>query len=799
MDKRSLFCWLMAATVFPQMFLAMPLNARAAQNSNKEASESELVEANSANPNSRVMGRRQAVEALKIAQARSNQRNIPDNAVPKTATVPVDNTSEEALFQSQVTVTTKDGKPRTSQPIPPTVPPVHPQLPGRIQGVVPPLQRRPVPPPVGDIAVSNTLLRPDLIDLGSAERVPRISLREAPVRDVLALIARVAGLNVAFADDMSGQTNTAANQSNPADRRISLDIENETAQDVFNNVLRLTGLDANRIGKTIFVAANLPITLKNIVTRSYRLNQVTAGEASAFLVSLGAERAITRQRPIPGAQAAEVGSGGVVVQNIPLEEVPVLESIQRDENSLAPLSGLSVIAEERTNSITLVGTPSQVEYASAQLARLDIRKRQVAINVKIVEINLTESQGFSANSSFGIDNTFVTVRDGTAVLNFGELNAAPATTDGDVFSRPVGNNPLAGTPLFVNPDGTQLTQDPISGEFVPLQQNQPGSPFTDSPTTPGISGITPQRNAVPGNAPRIVVDPTTGQPILDGTNGVPGVPATYYLNPGGVINANLPGLPPALQTGPFGNTPILLDPDTGAPVLATAPVDAQAPQPSFIGQAAQLAYSLPQIFQYPRQFLSRLEASITSGHAKLLTDPTLLVQESETARVDLGDEIIQIDTSGNPVIETAGLSLNINVVRIDDNGFINLSIAPTIASIGDTRNISTDNFAGPVDLLIKRELESGQIRLRDNQTLILTGVIQDVDRQIINKVPFFGDLPILGTLFRSESTENTRNEVVILVTPRILDDSEYASQYGYTYQPGPEVQQVLDSNGIPFR
>jgi type IV pilus assembly protein PilQ len=789
MDKRSLFCWLMAASVCPQMLLAMSISAKTAPGSTKNASELESIESI---PEPEVS----SLRTVKIAQVRDSQNN---QATPKTAAVPASNSSEAALFESQVTVTTKDGKPRTSQPIPPTVPPVLPQLPGRVQGVVPPLQRRPVPPPVGDIAVSNTLLRPDIIDLGSAERVPRLALREAPVRDVLALIARVAGLNVAFADDMSGQpARTTGASTNPADRRISLDIENETAQDVFNNVLRLTGLDANRIGKTIFVAANLPITLKNIVTRSYRLNQITAGEASAFLVSLGAERAITRQRPIPGAQAAEVGSGGVVVQNIPLEAVPVLESIQREEDSLAPLAGLSVVAEERTNSITLVGSPGQVEYASAQLARLDLRRRQVAINVKIVEVNLTESQGFSADTSFGIDDTFVTIRDGVGVLNFGDISPAPATAEGDIFARPVVDNPFADVNLFVNPDGTELTRDPATGNFVPLNTNQPGSPFTGSPTEPGISGInSPQLNASQ-NTPRIVVDPNTGQPILDGTNVIPGVPTTYYLNPGGVLNANMPGLSADLQTGPFANTPILLDPVSGDPVVATQGIGAVTQQP-FIGQAAQLAYSLPQIFQYPRQFLARLEASIVSGHAKLLTDPTLLVQESETANIDLGDEIIQIDAGGNPVIETAGLSLSINVVRVDDNGFINLSIAPTIASIGDTRFISTDNFSGPVDLLVKRELESGQIRLRDNQTLILTGVIQDVDRQVISKVPFFGDLPILGTLFRSESTENTRNEVVILVTPRVIDDSEYASQYGYTYQPGAEVQRVLDSNGVPFR
>jgi type IV pilus assembly protein PilQ len=58
-----------------------------------------------------------------------------------------------------------------------------------------------------------------------------------------------------------------------------------------------------------------------------------------------------------------------------------------------------------------------------------------------------------------------------------------------------------------------------------------------------------------------------------------------------------------------------------------------------------------------------------------------------------------------------------------------------------------------------------------------------------------GDLPIIGALFRQETNENTRNEVIIIVTPRIIDDSQNAN-WGYTYQPGAEVQKVLDSNQI---
>jgi type IV pilus assembly protein PilQ len=298
--------------------------------------------------------------------------------------------------------------------------------------------------------------------------------------------------------------------------------------------------------------------------------------------------------------------------------------------------------------------------------------------------------------------------------------------------------------------------------------------------------------------------------VLDtsGNAGVVGRPATYYLNPGGVINANLPGLNPAFKTGPYANTPLLLDAVSGQPVISTAAVAAQAPNAdtllNSIGQAAQFAYSLPQVFQYPKQFLSQLEATIQNGNAKILSNPTLTVQEGETAQLDLGDEVITLSTDGRSVTkDTAGLRLSVAVSRVDENGFINLSLLPQVATPGLRRRITIGSggnltFDGEVDLLTKRSMSSGQIRLRDGQTLILSGVIQDADRQTIAKVPFLGDLPIIGALFRSESTENRRNEVIVIVTPRIINDSETAN-WGYVYQPGPEAQKILDSNRTPFQ
>ena len=134
-----------------------------------------------------------------------------------------------------------------------------------------------------------------------------------------------------------------------------------------------------------------------------------------------------------------------------------------------------------------------------------------------------------------------------------------------------------------------------------------------------------------------------------------------------------------------------------------------------------------------------------------------------------------------------GLTLAINVDRIDDNGFIALSVAPTISAPGAQIDLGDDDFVIPIS---RRALSSGQVRVRDGQTLVLSGIIQDTDSTSVTKVPILGDLPIIGALFRDTNTTNERQELIVLLTPQILDDSD-ASIYGYSYTPGEDVRELL--------
>jgi len=548
--------------------------------------------------------------------------------VPETlATVPDPNPPATLAQAQSIPVTPPPAQPDVLVPNPEVVidgvPVPQPQL-----QQAPPFLPRAVAPPVGDMSFAESITSFRTIDLGTNERIPRLLLRDAPAREVLGLLARAAGLNLVYTP--AAGDGAAAAEGGGEGTLVSLDIEDESVQDVFNHVLRISGLEANKVGRSIYVGPQLPASAQNIVTRTLRLNQVDSGVAANFLVALGAESAISRERQVTNATAVAVAEGAAPVTEIETTTVEQVEIRRVDyEDSQTILRGLQVIADERTNSVTLVGRSDLVAMATEQLTRIDLRRRQVAINVKVIDVNLSALDNFGASFSFS------------------------------------------------------------SGNF------------------------------------------TVG--VLDGLSG-----GTIGFN-------NLQNL--------------------------------------------------------TRNLIAQLTATVTSGNAKILTDPTLIVQEGQSASVALTSDVVTnstvtfTDTGGSSretvtfEVEPAGLILEIIVNRIDDNGFVSMSVAPSIsAPSGQVFNTGQGNIV----LLSRRSLSSGQVRVRDGQTLLLSGIIQETERTNATKVPILGDIPILGALFRSTSTTEQRQEVIVLLTPQIIDDSDQAV-WGYRYSPSEQVQEMLEN------
>ncbi|YAF98522.1 MAG: AMIN domain-containing protein [Nodularia sp. CChRGM 3473] len=647
--------------------------------------------------------------------------------------------------------------------------PALPAGPGQPLSQAPPFLPRAVAPPVGDIAISATDASPSTIDLGTQERVPRLVLRDAPVREVLSLLARAAGLNLAYVggEQAAGGQQGAAAEGQASSQTISLDIENEPVQDVFNYVLRLSGLEANRSNRTIFVGPSLPNSTRDVVMRSLRLNQVTVGVALNFLVGLGAESAVSRERQVTSVNAVPVGTGAAPITQTQTTTETRLEVQRANFTDSKPLlRGLQALGDERTNSLTLIGPPRQVEMAMTQLSQLDIRRRQVAVNVRIIDVNLLNTQDQNASFSFGIGNNFFSSDGGAASLNFGGINP-PSSADvrNSLQSPTVVPNPYAGANTFI--DLTQNT-GPIPNTGVDTRR------INISPNVQGGAIISPDEQ---------------GQDIsfLQRRAGISGNP----FNTG--ITEITEGTPNIIQTT------TTTDPTTGVVTETTTVTE---------GTRGSITSALPSLFQFPRRLLASLQAQVTNGNAKILTDPTLIVQEGQTANVNLTQEVVgnitrEIVRDANLATETisaekeqVGLTLAVKVDRIDDNGFVSLSVAPVVKAPVAPASINVGGGGSQqIFLVSERSLNSGVVRLRDGQTLILSGIIQDSDRTTVSKIPLLGDLPLIGSLFRSTNRQNQRNEVIVLLTPQVMDDSEN-SAYGYNYSPSPEVRQMLERRGL---
>jgi type IV pilus assembly protein PilQ len=622
-------------------------------------------------------------------------------------------------------------------------------------GLASPLMPRAVAPPVGDISVSNLDASIPQLDLGSTAKVNMV-LKNTPAREVLESLARTANLNLAYSDG------AAADGKSKADATVSINLRNEPVQNAFNYVLQLSGLEANRIGNTIFVGTRLPDSIRETIVRTLRMNQVSSTAAATFLGAQGADA--------PGAKAA-AGTG------------PQL------------LKGLSVSTDERLNAVTLVGSPRQVEMATSFLTRLDARRRQVALNVKIVDVNLSNADSMSNSLSFKAGDGFLSVDNGAAVYNYGGYNPA---TKGQVLSSPttppvVAFNLPGGNSQFLDyqPNGGLSSQgglntitDPLSGQPITSGLgNIPRPSFgTDSsPYLPGVTAFTPADTG-------FRYSPTTGQAVAPGGILTPAEPAV-------VVTPAVAAQPAQAATfNAAGNQLTPFIPATPAQAAVITPAKA-ATFNTAVAKVAQYTYGLPTNLQIPTKFLSTLQAQIISGNGKILTDPTLVVQEGQKSTVNLTQQVFggfksntvagagATTSTREPIIKEAGLTLDIVVNRIDDNGYISVGVKPTVSSIGGS--VSTGD--GEISLLQSRTLDSGEIRLRDGQTLILSGIIQESDRTSVSKVPILGDIPILGALFRSTNKSNQRQEVVVLLTPQILDDNK--TQVNYT--PGVDARLML--------
>jgi pilus assembly protein CpaC len=170
-----------------------------------------------------------------------------------------------------------------------------------------------------------------------------------------------------------------------------------------------------------------------------------------------------------------------------------------------------------------------------------------------------------------------------------------------------------------------------------------------------------------------------------------------------------------------------------------------------------------------------LQALLQQNLAQILAEPNLIVVEGSEASFLAGGQFpyptITSTPTGSgiaPVVtiqfKKYGVQLNFTPT-ITSSGAINLKVKPEVSTLDYTNAVTVDGFQIPA--LSSRSAET-EVNLRDGESFAIAGLIDNRVTQILNKVPGLGDIPILGQLFRSRSTEKTSTELVVVVTPHFV-------------------------------
>jgi type IV pilus assembly protein PilQ len=558
-------------------------------------------------------------------------------------------------------------------------------------------------------------------------------------------------------------------QKNP-DPEINASFVYEEYASALNMIISGSGLQAKLVGRTIIVGVEaLSSNTGRLASKIYRLNQASAKSAAQYLGSLGATIRTPRTFTTTESAQRDSSGGGGGSQS----STSTSTAIEAYGGGAGPLQGLFGTIDGRLGTITLVGQPNLVSVGEQYLKQIDLRQRQVALSIRILDITLDNKTDIDNSFAFRYGNNFIVNQQGQLVANFGALKP-PSSQEGGLPGLFDGQNgsPIVGAGAFKLPG--------------------PGGP--------------PFLNRLP---------PTSTTPFYDSSN-------QYRPSFGSYVNPGQPGLTGFTQgTAPVAAIPdrVIRLPDGGFQFIQGTPAVPGTPDTLTSGN--------PAAFQYPQnQFFDFVKAQVSSGSTKVLASPTLILSENSgeinaqesgaasfsgndflggistnnlipgigrskanESAVVVGERIItgfnvQAGQNGapnscSPEFGIAGLTFGARVSKIDDNGFVTFSLSPTISAAGRQEFIQG---CGNIRLLTLRSLDTGSARVRDGQTLILTGVISDRDLQLATKWPVLGDLPVVGQFFRNSQNGREKRELVVMVTPRIINDTE-GGTYGYGYEP----------------
>lgn len=200
------------------------------------------------------------------------------------------------------------------------------------------------------------------------------------------------------------------------------------------------------------------------------------------------------------------------------------------------------------------------------------------------------------------------------------------------------------------------------------------------------------------------------------------------------------------------------------------PVSGFAPAPPGAGLYTVLA----------QDYQATLRAIATAGKTEILSRPSILARNNQQATISLGKEVpiisgTRFDSLGNQYntveYRTVGIQLTVTPF-ITSDGMVEMIVTPTISGLADKSEWVTTS-SGPSGAITSPVINSRSadtvVVVPNGQTVIIGGLVEKLNQRADSKIPILGDIPLLGAAFRHRVDNNSKTELLIFLTPTIVD------------------------------
>ena len=593
------------------------------------------------------------------------------------------------------------------------------------------------------IAPANSMVLSGDVKLTAKNDKITLSLRDSDVRQVLRMFADKAGMNVVFHSSVEG--------------KVTLDLVDMPINDAFNLVLQVAGLNYYTQNNTLVVIAkdnadNAAFSKQEMMV--FPVKYVNAAKVADFLN----KNVFAIKRPgLSSVDAATVNSATneIIVFGMPSDAAIVQKVI--DQLDREPLSKTFIVNHttpaEMADMICNMLLPSRGSVSGEQGSGSSgfIPASPGSSTTGGAAGIMTGGAASSGSSGGGSGSSELKLGEGVVACTVSASSSSTVAAPFDVQNLSISYFPQRGTVTMMGGSEAQMR---MIEDFIKTNDiKQPQAYLEVSIVELNEDGSKTFNNEWSIQSPNWFLT-FSGTATNGGRMASPG-------------------------TKRFVETQILSEPkEDGSRTLVTS----YEPVENLYRSGAYISWQMNYL--------------IENRKARVLANPKLLITNGQESVIDLTQDYVEkvtseflsstTSTSGSAgyssgavqrtytIGEDQGIKVTLTPF-ISPDGYVTLNIAPEYATISG--QVYAPSETGQSDdlqatLLSRRNLDLKNVRIKDGETLVIGGLIQENETKTVGKIPILGDLPIIGAAFRSSTTSKTKNELVIMITPKIINDGD---------------------------